>query len=204
MEESLNEEIFTRLGLKFEFRPEQAEPQQEEEVRRAQAFQVYASTLAGHPQALSIAAQIVGIDLPSDMEYDELDKIEKPPEPEPAPPPPVVDEDEDDDVMKAAAWDELNTWKKKAVRYAKRGKAATFEFKTEHIPGELAEAIRNRLTLAGTPADVKAAFEVGDVDDELKTLADAINSAAEKLNADNRTNADSGGEVSDAPAPAIE
>jgi hypothetical protein len=179
----INEQLLYNTGLRLECRPEQSEPAQEEEVQRAQAFQTYVNALAGHPKAISIAAQIVGVDLPAGMEYDELDT--KPVEPEPMAEPEPVEEveeevEEDDDELPAKAWDELNTWRKKAVRYAKRGKAATFDFTVEHIPADIADAIRKRLTLAGTPDEVKSAFEIGHVEDnDIKMLADAINKAVE-------------------------
>jgi hypothetical protein len=70
---------------------------QEEEVQRAQAFQTYVNALAGHPKALSIAAQIVGVDLPAGMEYDELDTKPEVIEPEPAPMVEEVEEEVEED-----------------------------------------------------------------------------------------------------------
>ncbi len=158
-------------GLKFEVRPEQSEPAQEEEVKRAQAFQTYATALQGHPQALSLAAQIVGVDLPAGVEYEHLDqKPEEPKEPEPV---------EDEEVLTAKAWDELDKWKTKAVRYAKRGKAVTFDFKTEHIPAFQVELIQKRLQYAGTPDEVKSAFDVMEVKDDVLELALSINRAVD-------------------------
>jgi hypothetical protein len=179
MQEVLNEEIFKSLGLQFEFRAEQAEPAQEEEVQRAGAFQTYVN--AGIP--VHIAAEIVGVDLPVGMTYDDL-KPEPQPEPEPPAPVEEEEEEEEDGEMSIRAWDELDAWRKKAIRYTKRGKAATFDFVTEHIPAEIAANIRARLAAAGTPDEVKAAFNVGDFraeqpqDDSVKTLADALNNAA--------------------------
>ena len=184
MEEVMNDQIFTPRGLHFEFRPEQSEPSQEEEVGRANAYRQYVDS----GMKPSIAAQIVGIDLPIDVEYEDLD--EKPePEPIPEPEQPVEVEEEDDDEMTVKAWDELDTWRKKCIRYAKRGKAPTFDFKTEHIPSDLADTIRKRLEYAGTPDEVRGAFEVKAVEvieevkepsAELKALADAINRAFEQ------------------------
>lgn len=192
MAEAMNEQLFRPLGLKFEFRPEASEPAQEEEVKRAQAFQTYANALAGHPQALSLAAQIVGIDLPVGVEYTDLDKVIEPPAP-------VVDPLQQDPAipdMTAKAWEELDNWKTKAVRYAKRGKPVTFEFKTEHVTDSIAELVRTRLLYAATPDEVKSAFDVDanfekrvgfsvtnnlykESDSEIKMLADALNRAAD-------------------------
>ena len=188
--EVLNDQLFRDMGYTFEFRTEQAEPSQEEEVQRAQAFSVYVSALAGHPKALSIAAQIVGIDLPADMDYEELDeKSEEPKEPEKEPVTKPMDMEETDEPeeepMTAKAWEELDNWKTKATRYAKRGKPVTFEFVTESIGNSTADLIRKRLQFAGTPEEVKAAFDVGKVEtvepSEIKLLADALNKAAEAI-----------------------
>ena len=188
MSEVLNEQLFRDMGYTFEFRTEQSEPSQEEEVQRAQAFSVYATALAGHPQALSIAAQIVGIDLPADMDYSELDKKPEEPKEEPAKEPASTMEDMDEpeeEPMTAKAWEELDNWKTKATRYAKRGKPVTFEFVTESIGNSTADLIRKRLQFAGTPEEVKAAFDVGKVEtvepSEIKLLADALNKAAEAI-----------------------
>jgi phage portal protein BeeE len=189
LEEVMNDQIFTPRGLHFEFRPEQSEPSQEEEVSRAGAYSQYVN--AGMKP--SIAAQIVGIDLPVDVEYEDLDG-EPEPMPEPTPEP-VIEieevEEEDDDEMTIKAWDELDTWRKKAIRYAKRGKAPTFDFKTEHIPADLADTIRKRLEYAGTPDEVRGAFEVKAVEDEpiseIQALADAINKAVEIVSTPNQS-----------------
>jgi hypothetical protein len=194
MQEIMNDQIFEPRGYHFEFRPEQAEPSQEEEVQRAGAFQTYVNS--GIP--LHIAAQIVGIDLPAGMEYEDL-KPDEPEEPEPVPPQlqPIeeveeIEEEDDDDEMTMKAWDELDTWRKKAIRYAKRGKPVTFEFTVEHIPVEFADTIRKRLEYVGTPDEVRSAFEVKtsevieevkEPSDELKALADAINKAVEVVTA---------------------
>jgi hypothetical protein len=92
----INEQLLYNTGYRLEVRPEQSEPAQEEEVQRAQAFQTYVNALAGHPKALSIAAQIVGVDLPAGMEYDELDT--KPEVIEPEPPAPVEVEEVEEEV----------------------------------------------------------------------------------------------------------
>jgi hypothetical protein len=179
--------ISDQMKVKLEVRSEQSEPDQEAEVERAQAFQTYATALQGHPQALSIAAQIVGIDLPAGVEYDMLDK-----KPEPVVEPAIESDTDTDDELTAKAWDELDTWRKKAVRLAKRGKPVTFEFVTEHLPQDTADLIRKRLQFAGTPEEVKSAFDLEYYvetktepitydTDELKQLADAINQAANEL-----------------------
>lgn len=171
-------------GYHFEVRPEQSEPSQEEEVKRAQAFQTYASALVGHPQALSLAAQIVGIDLPAGVEYVDLDTKPEPVEEKKPVEKNKEEPEEEDDTMTAKAWEELDNWKTKAVRYAKRGKAVTFDFKVAHIPEYQAEVIRKRLQFAGTPDEVKSAFDISGDSSDILELAKSINEAVEKIKVD--------------------
>ena len=66
----LNEQIFGPMGLKWVFRPETLDVFQEDEGERAQAVVHYVS--AG--MRLGVACQILGVELPTGMEYDNLDE----------------------------------------------------------------------------------------------------------------------------------
>ncbi len=174
MQDELNDSIFKPAGYFFEFRPEQSEPSQEEEVQRAGAFSTYVN--AGMKP--SLAAQIVGIDLPAGYEYEDLDETDEPAEDTPEDETEDVTEGEDtsepttdaedtqteDDMsMTVKAWEELETWKRKAIRCAKRGQPVTFDFVTEHLPAQVAETFRNRLATAQDVEEVKATFELGEL-----------------------------------------
>ncbi len=177
MQEVMNDEIFVPRGYRFEFRPEAAEPSQDEEMHRSQAYHQY--VISG--MLPSVAAQILGIDLPQGMEYADLDKNVIKPDEQPTIAKPQGDAeavlDEDDDEMPAKAWEEMDNWRRKAVRLAKRGKPVTFEFKTEHMDERHAEIIRKRLQYAATPDEVKSAFEITEEPNDILILADAINRA---------------------------
>lgn len=173
MQEGMNEQIFHPANMHFEFRPEQSEPSQEEEVQRASAFAAYVGT-GIKP---SIAAQIVGVDLPAGIKYKNLDTEEKPEEVKPEPEP-----EEYTEKMPAKAWEELDIWKRKAQRNHKRGQTVSFAFETKHIPADVANEIRGKLAQAQDAEAVKAAFVIGEIahndDTEIKALAEAINKAA--------------------------
>ena len=72
MAEEMTEKLFKPLGYKFVFRPEMTDPGQEDEVARADAYSTYV-TAKIKP---SIAAQIVGIELPEGIEYEMLDQMQ--------------------------------------------------------------------------------------------------------------------------------
>ena len=76
MQRQLNRQLFTPIGLRFTFDPQEMAIYQEDETKRSQAFQAYAN--AGLP--LSIVAEMLGLYLPDGVEYADLDV-----EPEPQP-----------------------------------------------------------------------------------------------------------------------
>lgn len=195
MQEQINDKIMPK-GFYFEFRPEQSEPSQQEEVDRAQAYSTYVSS----GMKPSVAAQVVGIDLPNGVEYDDLDpeEAEVPSNDTPATQTgtgtnqePVQDDQEDvsSDEMPAKAWKELDIWKRKAVKAMKRGEPLPMDFVCEFIPLARADAIKASLINAGNVEQVAEAFETTEVpieavevkaepDPALLVLAEALNNAA--------------------------
>ncbi|MDD4906002.1 MAG: phage portal protein, partial [Methylobacter tundripaludum] len=73
MADEMTEKLFAPLGYRFVFRPEMTDAGQEEEVQRAGAYSTYV-TAKIKP---SIAAQIVGIELPEGIEYEMLDQMQE-------------------------------------------------------------------------------------------------------------------------------
>lgn len=67
--DQLNTQLFHRYGYHFEWLPETMDVYQEDENQRAQAFAQY--TTAGLP--LSLAAEMLGLELPAGWEYADLD-----------------------------------------------------------------------------------------------------------------------------------
>jgi len=173
MAECMNEQLFKPLGLKFEFRPEVTDPGQEDEVSRAGAYASYIS--AG--MLPSIAAQVVGIELPHGVEYDDLDPEEEP-EPEeeteeiPEQLQPYVEEsstDSDTDTGEEAPakfipsieqFRELELWQTLAFRKQKKGELAGMTFEVKTLPEQVAGMVAERLRAAETEDDIKAAFDL--------------------------------------------
>jgi hypothetical protein len=185
--EDLNIQVFKPLGLTLEFQTEMSDAETQDEVDRAKAYQIYID--AGIKP--SIAAQMVGIELPDGVEYDMLDEMaeerekkdlekeqrdrdtqmelqaaKNPPEPQPAPKPaakwlPSVDE-----------FKELSVWRDVALRRLKKGDSLDFTYEPHYggLPDNIAETIIAELTRATSAEEVKAAF---DVDFETETVTPA-------------------------------
>jgi hypothetical protein len=73
MAEEMTDKLFKPLNLRFEFRPEMTDPGQEDEVSRAGAYSTYVTS----GMKPSVAAQVVGIELPEGIEYDALDMMQE-------------------------------------------------------------------------------------------------------------------------------
>lgn len=175
MADQVNDQLFSPMGLKLEFRPEMSDPGQEDEVQRADAFSKYV-TSGVKP---SIAAQIVGVELPNGIEYEDLD-------------PDIVDEsDPSTDTMEDNVPEpvvepvsmpakfvpsieqlrELDLWQTFAFRKLKRGESLIFPFTAKTLPDEIADTIRVRLEQANGADEIKAAFEITDLPD-IKSMPD--------------------------------
>lgn len=202
----LNDNLFARFDLRLEFRSEQAAPNQEEEVSRAQAFSTYATVLqkSGHPQAISLAAQIVGVDLPKGTKYEDLDERDEKrmqqdkgiyPELEKAK---EEEEEKAKDEKKpprkgftpdADQLNELGTWQDIATRKIKKGLKLELPLTAKTLPEDVAIFINSQLESATTITDIKAAFDLSamtitempqaESQSEIMTLAKAINKLAE-------------------------
>jgi len=165
MAEEMNKKLFEPMGYQFQFRFEAKTEMQEEERERAYAFQAYSA--AGVP--LSVAAQIVGVDLPAGMEYEELDAamVETQPEPVPAPsddtdsdpPDPPSPNEQPQKSAEPYTIDQLNEldlWRRLALRNMKRGKPADFPFVCKSLDERRAGRIRTALAGCQTFDDIKA------------------------------------------------
>lgn len=73
MAEEMTDKLFKPLNLRFEFRPEMTDPGQEDEVARASAYSTYVN--AGIKP--SIAAQVIGMELPQGIEFATLDAMQE-------------------------------------------------------------------------------------------------------------------------------
>lgn len=188
--EPINEQVFQPLGYRFEFRPEVADPDMEEERRRIDAAQVLHAILVQgrRMDADKVALETFGIDLPQwfTWEVEEEPKLEETTDTEQEEPKytPMgggsgVNDDEDKGVT-ITALREMTNWQELAFRKLKRGQSLKFDWTPKDIPLQQAAAIKAKLDMAVTEDDIKAAFDVAPVkqDDEIIILADALNKAA--------------------------
>ena len=191
IENTFNDQLLNMYGLKWIFRPETIDAFQEEESSRAAAFKVYVDAGIKH----SIAAQMVGLELPTGVDYDDLDEEEEPePQPAiqqiaPAEPQPEMDEEPEEEpeeksiTLSAEQIKELNLWRQISERCERKGKGRAADFECKVTPAHVADEIRTKLQ---SGCDIAKAFEIGSepvhqsVDNEgLKMLAEAINRATE-------------------------
>jgi hypothetical protein len=205
MQEPLNNQIFERLGYRFEFRPEGAEPSMEEESQRVAGAKTLYQILsdARRVDADKAAIEAFGIDMPLWFTWEEKEPEPIPPQLTGQQPAGNVDDMEDVDyepyeepinmrsVFNVNQLREMKTWQDIAYRKLKRGNSLVFDWTPKDISAEVAAQIKARLDVATTEAEIKAAFEVDPPsmpvvetnDNEIKALAEAINKLAEKHDA---------------------
>lgn len=201
MAEEMTDKLFKPLDLRFEFRPEMTDPGQEDEVARASAYSTYVN--AGIKP--SIAAQVIGMELPQGIEFEALDKMQEERQQQAVElmqekqsssddeekPNGVQTEKEKEKVTKFVPdldqLKEMEIWRKFAFRKLKKGESLDFPFDVKTLPDDVSDGIKERLVLATTEEEIKAAFVIEEDVPEIKTapdyaileLADAINKAAE-------------------------
>lgn len=127
----VNRQVLRNTPFQFKFTPERLNIYQADEQARATAFATYVS--AG--MAPSVAAQIVGVQLPDDMEYGDLDPEE---EPEPAPPSTGSgsegnQSDANDDAENDGAMQEASALRRWLKKRADRERIDLAEFKAHHL-----------------------------------------------------------------------
>jgi len=200
IEETLNDQLLIPMGYKFRFRLETIDAFQEDETKRAAAYREYVSA----DMRPSIAAQILGIELPEGTEPKDLDeKFDRAPEPpilvtaetqrrerlrEP------VDDDEPEKkpparpLVKSIHLDadqqkEIVLWRQRATAWHRKGKGGASEWECKHIPEDIAGAIRVKLAAAMTELDIVKAFEINaDVDgDGLWAVSEGLNRIADLI-----------------------
>lgn len=170
--EGFNSQVFTKAhkldGYRLEARPETLDIFQVDNGEQAQAYSQYVGT----GMKPSIAAQILGIELPAGMEYEDLDPEEPEPEPEPEDDQETEDGDmpQDQDQEQDAQPEQieatpqekrsvLKAWRRKAELALKKTGSAAVEFETHIIPEARQAAIRAALEAAKTNDDIRAAME---------------------------------------------
>ena len=148
----LNEQVFEPLGLRWSFRPETLDVFQEDENERAQAVVHYVS--AG--MRLGVAAQVLGVELPEGMDYDDLDAQKEEDKEAAAERMPTFGgnpQNPQQNPQQEAMRADLGRWERKALN-----KGADCDFESEHIPPDVMEQVKAALEGATTDEEVKAAF----------------------------------------------
>jgi len=74
LQRQLNRQLFGPMGYRLSFDPQEMAVYQEDESKRSAAFAAYVG--AGLP--LSMVAEMLGLYIPDDMEYSDLDKLNEP------------------------------------------------------------------------------------------------------------------------------
>jgi len=199
---TINAQLLGQVGMRLEFRPETLDEFQEEETQRAAAWKTYVD--GGMKR--DIAAQVVGIEPPPGVEYDEMfenDDIPELPAPAATPAPQLPEEiDIEDNIedaaeetpgaptMSAQAWEDLETWRRLALKAIKKGGSPSFVFTTAEIPAGIYQTIAGGLQAAHDTETVARVFDAvisgrasqTDQTAEVKALLEGIRLGVEALN----------------------
>lgn len=135
----LNRQVMNPMGYSLRFHPETMDVFQEDEAQRAGAVKTYVDT--GYP--LSVASQILGVELPEGMEYSDLD---------------VMEETASETINGKAAKNDEKRWRSVALRRLKAGESPAYNFESEYIDNQRHTQILTALRTATTQEEVKAAF----------------------------------------------
>ncbi len=138
------------LGYVLRFTPETMDIFQEDETGRADSYAKY----VGSGMKPSIAAAILGIELPEGIEYEDLDPEEKEEET-----PPDEDTVPQEDELDSAQMEELDKFKRKSLKRLASGKGAYCEFDSRLLPTHLLTELGTQLTDAATKEDVDRIFD---------------------------------------------
>ena len=168
IEETLTDQLFARFGCSMKFRPETIDAFQEDETQRASSFKVYVDSGIKH----SIAAQMVGLELPEGVEYEQLDKDADANQPKDAQGNPIAGNvpsndgkkpSQADPAQEAAAQAEAKAFRKFAKQRVKENKAhLVHEFEFKYMP----------------EAEQKKLLDEFGASSEVLMLVEAINKAA--------------------------
>lgn len=144
IESVINEQLLKERGLRMEFAFDEMDIFQQDEQVRAASYYNYIQ--AGMKP--SIAAQILGVELPADYEYDMLDEDAKEVR--------EVEAVEDDRRPRPVVTDELRAWLR--FEEARFGKEDKREFECKFTPSALAGAIQGALETAKSKDDIRRIF----------------------------------------------
>ena len=189
MQEEINNKLLAGTGLHWNFQPELKVEDQEEESARAAAYAQYIAS----GMRPSIAAQVVGLDLPASITPESLDEEWKT-EPDAVVSVPTNDPDEEEEPLTPAKSAraltteevrELSLWEEFAFRKHKRGESLNFPFVCKVLDEDTAAHIRSQLSVCNSAEDIKSVFDIDtpikkkQADDGIMQLVAALNRAAD-------------------------
>lgn len=149
---TLNEQLFDPQGLRIVLDHEELDIFQDDEGERAASLQQL--VLAGIP--VDVAGEMLGLELPGEMTWDQFRERKKQDADEAAArAPKFIPGQQGEEGQRGEVPEELKQWR----RYAsKRTGEEAARFTCKVLQDDLAEVIRHRLVLAESPEEVKAAF----------------------------------------------
>lgn len=172
IQDTLSEQMFSKYGLKMKFLPDTIDAFQEDETSRAAAYGQYVGT----GMRPSLAAEMLGLELPEGVEYEALDEkfdnsLSKPETPNTNPM--IGDEMPGSDelnglpgpanippALTAKQINDLALWSQMSIRFFRKGKGKAIDFECKALPESIAAPIRAKLEKATTEADIIKAFEI--------------------------------------------
>lgn len=163
--EALNEQLFEGLDLQFQFQPEKMDLFQEDEQNRASSLKAYVD--AG--MKLSVAAAILGVELPNEMEYADLDSEPVAAQVQPTQlqngnnqPPDQQNNDQQPVTaaqVKALRKADLEKWQRKAQKRVDSGKSANCDFESDWLSDLEVQLIKSKLDVIYSKSALNVVFE---------------------------------------------
>lgn len=164
IEAFLNRQLFAGQGLNLVLDWQSLDIFQEDEAERAGALREMVA--AGVP--VDLAMEMLGMDLPNEMTYEELRaRLDEESERAAERAREMAESTQPTDAQGRPAVplpqpqqrEELRRWQRKALRAVKDGRPAGVSFITDAVAEDTQAVIRERLSIAATEEEVKAAFE---------------------------------------------
>lgn len=159
IEPVLNDVVFNPAGYDFSFLHESMDIYQDDEGERAESLARYVA--AGIP--LHVAAEMLGLELPPGMDYEDLEPVAPPPTLTPSGGPTSGQSGGSGGIAAGATAveAELRKWERKATRKFLETGSAVVDFESDHVPAHEAASIRAALARADSKRGVREAFLAG-------------------------------------------
>lgn len=167
--DTYNNQLLNKYKLSLQFDPESMDIFQEEEQDRSGALvNVLDAVTKAPPKVVTTVMQMLGMELPGELDWVAFEKILSESQPAPAPSPvapiPKVavppSTPEPDPTQKSALHTELEKWERKATKAMKADdRARMLDFESEIIPVSIRRVVLNGLENAGTIEEIKELFE---------------------------------------------